>query len=115
MTPLYRALCEAALNEYGVLEPTVSARGVFRDELGDLVQAEDGVALILQALALADAATGATIGCEVVKALAKQTGIEGLETRYEVQCASAHECSNGWWTVDGLHRATRSLASQLEY
>jgi len=64
MTPLYRALCEAALSEYGVLEPSVSTTGVFRDELGDLLQAGDGPALILQALAFADAATGATIGRE---------------------------------------------------
>lgn len=68
MTPLYRALCETALSEYGVLEPSVSARGVFCDELGDLLQADDGPALILQALAFADTATGATIGREVVKA-----------------------------------------------
>ena len=115
MTPLYRALCEAALSEFGVLEPSVSANGVFRDELGDLLQADDGVALILQTLALADAATGAAVGREVVKALAKQTGVEGLEARYEAECASAHDFSNGWWMVDGLHRATRNLASQLEY
>jgi hypothetical protein len=112
VTPLYRALCEAALNEAGVLEPSVSATGVFRDELGDLMQAEDGPALIIQALAFADAATGATIGSEVVKALAKQTGVEGLESRYEVQCSSSHVSSND--LIDALHDAGRFLADQLD-
>ena len=112
MTPLYRALCEAALSECGVLEPSVSATGVFRDELGDLLQADDGVALILQALAFADTATGATIGREVVKSLAKQTGVEGLEARYEVQCSSSHVSSND--LIDALHDAGRFLADQLD-
>jgi hypothetical protein len=107
-------LCEAALNEFGVLEPSVSATGVFRDELGDLLQADDGVALILQALAFADAATGATVGREVVKALAKQSGVEGLELAYEVQRCGSHNLS-GDAVEDALHRATRALASQLEY
>ena len=111
MTPLYRALCEAALNEFGVLEPSVSATGVFRDELGDLLQADDGVALILQALAFADTATGATIGREVVKALAQQTGIEGLEARYEVQCSSSHWLSSDA-VEDALHRVVHAFAVQ---
>lgn len=110
LTPLYRALCEAALSECGVLEPSVSATGCFQDELGDLLQAGDGVALILQALAFADAATGATIGREVVKALAKQLRIEGLEARYEVQCGSSHLASDG--LIDLLHDAARALAAQ---
>jgi hypothetical protein len=111
VTPLYRALCEAALNEFGVLEPSVSATGVFRDELGDLLQADDGVALILQALAFADTATGATIGREVVKALAQQTGIEGLEARYEVQCSSSHWLSSDA-VEDALHRVVHAFAVQ---
>ena len=110
MTPLYRALCEAALSEFGVLEPSVSASGVFRDDLGDLLQADDGVALILQALAFADAATGATIGREVVKTLAEQTGVEGLETRYEVECGDGHVDSDG--LIDLLHDAARALVAQ---
>lgn len=111
MTPLYRALCEAALNEAGVLEPSVSAIGVFRDELGDLMQAEDGPALILQALAFADAATGATIGSEVVKALAKRLRIDGLEARYDVQCSGGHLLSGD--AVEGaLHRAAHAFSAQ---
>jgi hypothetical protein len=111
VTPLYRALCAAALSEYGVLEPSVSATGVFRDELGDLLQADDGVALILQALAFADTATGATIGREVVKTLAKQLRIEGLEARYEVQCAGRHGLSSV--VIEGaLHRAAHGFSAQ---
>lgn len=112
MTPLYRALCEAALSEFGVLEPSVSAAGVFCDELGDLLQADDGPALIIQALAVADAATGATVGREVVKALAKQTGVEGLESRYEVECAGRHSRSDGDLVEDALHRAAHAFSVQ---
>ena len=111
MTPLYRALCEASLSEYGVLEPSVSASGVFRDESGDLLQADDGIPLILQALAFADAATGATIGREVVKALAQQAGVEGLEARYDVECSNRHFSSDD--LIDALHDAGRLLADQL--
>lgn len=111
MTPLYRALCEAALNECGVLEPSVSATGVFCDELGDLLQADDGVALILQAVAFADGATGATIGREVVKALAKQTGVEGLESRYEGQRSGSNKLSRD--VIEGaLHRAAFAFSAQ---
>jgi len=110
MTPLYRALCEAALSQSGVLEPSVSAVGVFRDESGDLLQADDGVALILSALAFADAATGATIGREVVKALAKQLRVDGLEAAYEVQCGSSHDLSDA---VEGaLHRVAHAFSAQ---
>ena len=111
LTPLYRALCMAALLDFGVLEPFVSPTGTFRDEQGDLLQAEDGVALILQALAFADTATGAGIGHEVVKSLAKQLNVEGLEARYHVQCSSSHKSSDG--LIDPLHDAGRFLAAQL--
>ena len=111
MTPLYRALCEAALSECGVLEPSVSAAGVFQDELGDLLQADDGVALILQALAFADGATGATIGREVVKSLAKQTGVQGIEARYEVQRCGGHKLS-GDAVEDALHRVAHAFSAQ---
>lgn len=111
MTPLYRALCEAALSEYGVLSPSVSATGCFRDELGDLLQADDGPALILQALAFADAATGATIGSEVAKTLAKQLRVEGLEARYEVHCRGGHGLS-GDAVEDALHRAAHAFSAQ---
>jgi hypothetical protein len=111
VTPLYRALCEAALNEFGVLEPSVSATGVFSDELGDLLQADDGVALILQALAFADGATGATIGREVVQTLAKQLGIDGLESRYEVQCSGGH-CVSDDAIEDALHRVAHAFSAQ---
>ena len=109
MTPLYRALCEASLRRDGVLEPSVSATGAFCDENGDLLHAEDGVDLILQALAFADAATGAITGRELVKALAKQHGIDALEARYEVQCRGGHEISD---LIDALHDAARAFASQ---
>jgi hypothetical protein len=111
MTPLYRALCAAALSEFGVLEPSVSASGVFSDELGDLLQADDGVALILQSLAFADAATGATIGREVVKALAKQTCVHELESRYEVVRSGGHKLS-GDVVEDALHRVAHAFSSQ---
>lgn len=116
MTPLYRALCEAALWRDGILEPRVSATGDFRDESGelkssDLLQAEDGPALILQALAFADAASGATIGRELVKALAKQLRVEGLESAYEVQCRGCHAGISDD-LIDALHDATRFLAAQ---
>lgn len=110
MTPLYRALCEVSLWRDGVLEPSVSASGHFRDGSSDLFEAEDGVALILQALAFADAATGARLGNEAVKALAKQYGIEGLETRYHVQCAGSHRNSGD--LIELLHDAARASAAQ---
>lgn len=110
LTPLYCALCEADLLQAGVLEPSVSTNGAFRDGSSDLLEAEDGVALALQALAFADAATGASIGREVVKALAKQLRIEGLEARYEVQCGSGHVASDG--LIDLLHDAARALSAQ---
>jgi hypothetical protein len=111
MTPLYRSLCEAALSEYGVLEPRVSAAGRFRDESGDLLQAEDGVALILQSLAFADAATGARIGAELVKSLAKRLRIDGLEARYDVQCSGGHGLSDDA-VEDALHRAAFAFSAQ---
>lgn len=110
LTPLYRALCEAALRRDGVLEPSVSAIGCFRDENGDLLHAEDGVDLILQACAFADTATGAVTGREAVKALAKQYGIERLESRYQVECRRSHGVSAD--LVDALHDAARALAAQ---
>lgn len=111
LTPLYRALCEAALRRDGVLEPAVSVTGCFRDESGDLLQAGDGVALILQALAFADAATGATVGREVCQALAKQHGIDGLKARYEVERGSGHGVISDD-LIDALHDAARALAAQ---
>ena len=111
MTPLYRALCEAALWRDGVLEPSVTATGCFRDESGDLLQADDGVALILQALCFADAATGATVGREVCQALAKQSGIEGLEARYEVERGSGH-VGDSDDLIGALDDARRALAAQ---
>jgi hypothetical protein len=110
MTPVYRALCGAALLRDGVLEPSLSATGAFRDGSSNLLEAPDGVGLALQALAFADAATGVTVGREVVKALAKQTGIEGLEARYEAECSSGHGNSND--LIDALHDAARLLAAQ---
>jgi hypothetical protein len=111
LTPLYRALCVAALRRDGVFEPSVSATGCFRDESGDLLQADDGVALILQALAFADATTGATIGREVVKALAKQCRVERLEARYDVERSSGHAVISDD-VIDALHDAARDLAAQ---
>lgn len=111
MTPLYRALCEASLWEAGVLEPSVSATGVFRDENGDLLNAEDGVALILQSLAFADAATGAVLGREVVKALAKQLAVDGLELAYEVQRCGGHDLSSDA-VEDALHRVAHAFSAQ---
>lgn len=112
MTPLYRALCEAALSEYGVLEPSVSATGTFLDGSGgDLLRAEDGVALVLQSFAFADAVTGASVGHELVQALAKQLRVEGLEARYQVQCRGGHGLS-GDVVEDALHNAARSFAAQ---
>lgn len=111
LTPLYRALCEAALLRDGVLEPRVTATGGFRDESGDLLQADDGVALVIQALAFADAATGATVGREVCQALAKQHGVKGVEAAYDVQRSSGHiENSDG--LIGALDDARRSLAAQ---
>lgn len=111
LTPLYRALCETALRRDGVLEPSVNATGCFRDESGDLLQAGDGVALILQALAFADAATGATVGREVCQALAQQYGVEGIEAAYDVERGSGHAVISGD-LIDALHDAARALSAQ---
>lgn len=110
LTPLYRALCEANLLDYGVLEPSVSLTGEFLDGSSNLLEAADGVALALQALAFADTATGATIGREVVKALAKQVGVKGLKARYQVECSRGHKNSDQ--LIDALHDAGRFLAAQ---
>jgi len=111
LTPLYRALCEAALRRDGVLEPSVTATGDFKDGSSNLLEADDGVALALQALAFADAATGAVLGREVVQALAKQAGIEKLKARYDVECGSAHGVISDD-LIDALHDAARALAAQ---
>lgn len=110
MTPLYRALCEAALRRDGVLEPKVSALGEFRDGSSNLLEAPDGVALALDALAFADAATGARLGHIAVKSLAKQYGIENLESRYQVECSSWHGVSVD--LLDALDDARRALIAQ---
>jgi len=109
--PLYRALCEAILLRDGVLEPSVSATGHFRDGSSNLLEAPDGVALAVQALAFADTVTGARIGHEVVEALTKQLGIQRLKARYDVQCSRAHKNSSD--LIDALHDAARFLAAQL--
>ena len=115
LTPLYRALCAASLWNDGVLEPRVSATGDFRDESGelgssDLFQVAEGPALIIQALAFADAATGTGIGREVCQALAKQHGVSGLEAAYDVQRSGGHGSS--YDLNDALHDAARFLADQ---
>lgn len=111
LPPLYRALCEAALRRDGVLEPSVSATGEFRDGSSNLLEADDGVALALQALAFADAATGAALGREVVQALAEQAGIEKLKARYDIECGGAHGVISDD-LIDALHDAARALAAQ---
>lgn len=111
LTPLFRALCEAALRRDGVLEPSVSAAGDFFDGSSNLLEAADGVALALQALAFADAATGATVGGEVVQALAKHCGIEHLEARYDVECGSGHSVISDD-LIDAVHDAARALSAQ---
>jgi hypothetical protein len=115
LTPLFRALCAASLWNDGVLEPAVSATGDFRDESGELgssnlFEVEGGPALILQALAFADAATGARIGSEVCQALAKQHGVSGLEAAFDVQRSSGH--GDSYDLNDALHDAARFLAAQ---
>src|SRR5437868_5640209 len=96
LTPLYRALLAASLDYDGVLEPSVSADGRFSDKSGgDLLQAEDGLALILCALVRADAAIGATVGRQVLQALAQRVGVEGrADAIYDDLSRDAHVFSN---------------------
>src|SRR5690348_1425740 len=114
LTPLYRALLEASLNHDGVLEPSVSADGRFSDDLGrDLLDAEDGLTLIVAALIRADAAIGASVGKQVVHALAQSVGVEsGVDALYDDLSREGHVRSND--AVETVvHDAIRALASQL--
>jgi len=114
LTPLYRALLEASLNHDGVLEPCVSADGRFSDHSGrDLLDAEDGLTLIVAALIRADAAIGASVGKQVVDALAQSVGVEsGVDALYDDLSREGHICSND--AVETVvHDAIRAFASQL--
>lgn len=113
LTPLYRALLEASLSCDGVLEPCVSAGGRFSDESGgDLLNAEDGLALICQATVRADAAIGTTVGREVLQSLAQSVGVEGLlDARYDDLSREGHAFSNDELGC-ALHDAARAFSSQ---
>jgi hypothetical protein len=111
MTPIYRAVVAAILDESGVLDPVVRADGTFHDSQGDLLHSADGPALIVQALALADAAVNSRLGREVVEALAKDLGIDALEAKYDALGSEGHILSDDW-AADTLIRAARFVASQ---
>jgi len=109
--PLYCALVEQALDEAGVLEPVLTADGRFLESGGrNLLEADDGVRLAVQALAMADAVHGAGIGREVVQRLAKAYRVEGLERAYD-DLRDAHGFDPGW-IVDAFKRAARVLVPQ---
>ena len=113
LTLLYRSLLEASLDFDGVLEPTVSADGHFSDVSGsDLLQAEDGLTLICQALIRADAAIGATVSDEVFQLLADRIGVErGVNALCDDLRREGHIFSND--AVDTVvHDAARALAAQ---
>ena len=113
MTPLYCALLEASLAYDGVLGPSVSADGSFRDGSGcDLLDAQDGLTLILQATLRADAAVGAAVGGEVLQSLAESVGVEGgVDTLYDDLSRVGHVFSND--AVEAvLHDAVTALAAQ---
>lgn len=114
LTPLYRALLEASLFHDGVLEPRVTPGGRFSDESGgDLLDAEDGLTLIVQALIRADAAIGASVGKQVLEALAQSVGVERrVDAIYNDLSREGHVFSNG--AVETVaHDAVRSFAAQL--
>ena len=111
MTPLYRCLVEQALIEAGVLEPTLTATGEFLDGDACLLDAEDGPALAMQAVAMADAATGATFGRELCESLANALTLPRLQVQYERVRGGGHDFSDSWW-VDALHREARAFAAQ---
>lgn len=113
LTPLYRALLEASLFHDGVLEPSVRSEGRFSDESGrDLLEAEDGLTLIVQALIRADAAIGATVGNQVLQSLAQSVGVEGgVDALYDDLSREGHIFSNG--AVETVvHDAARAFSSQ---
>ena len=113
LTQLYRSLLEASLDFDGVLEPSVSTDGQFSDESGgDLLDAEDGLTLICQALIRADAAIGATVGTEVLQSLAQRVGVErGVDALCDELRGEHYTFSND--AVDTVvHDAARALAAQ---
>jgi hypothetical protein len=112
MTPLYRCLVEQALIEAGVLEPTLTTTGEFLDGDAPLLDAEDGPALAIQAVAMADAATGAAFGRELSDALAHALGQPRLNVQYERIRSGEHDFSNSWWADAPLHDAARAVAAQ---
>lgn len=113
LTPLYRALLEASLDYDGVLEPTVSPDGRFSDESGsDLLHAEDGLTLISAALSRADAAIGATVGKQVLEAVAQRLGVEGaVDVLYDDLSREGHIFSNDA-VATVVHDAARAMLSQ---
>lgn len=113
LAPLYRTLLEASLAYDGLLEPTVAPDGRFFDESGgDLLHAEDGLTLIAQALIRADAAIGATVGKEVLQALAQRAGVEGaVDVLYDDLCREGHVFSNDA-VGSVVHDAARAFAAQ---
>lgn len=112
MTPLFRALLVASLDYDGVQGPHVTEDGRFSDESGgDLLHAEDGLTLIAQALVRADAAIGATIGKQVLEAVAQRLGVESaVDVLYDDLSSEVHIFSNAIATV--ANDAARALLSQ---
>ena len=112
LTPLYRALLEASLAYDRLLEPGVSSDAQFTESGCDLLEAEDGLGMILCALVRADAAIGATVGREVLQALAQRLGIEGrADAIYDELSRDAHVFSND--AVETcVHDAARAFTSQ---
>lgn len=93
--PSYRAHVEFALWEEGVLNPLVENDGSItclvqeRDDDGEWIEyradyvSEDTSGIIVNACAMADAASGLTTGCEVVERLSDLYGIEGGKAQFE--------------------------------
>lgn len=114
LTPLYRAFAEQSLSDDGVLEPAVTADGMFLDDGADLLDAPDGPALVIQALAAADAVMGTSVGREVVKTLAQQLGLLTLEGRYDQLWgdAQAHNFTCSEFVIAACERAASLVRSQ---
>ena len=114
LTPFYCALLEASLDYDGLPEPSVSPNGRFTYQSGrELLEDDDGVTLICQALMRADAAICTSMGRQVLQALAESVGVEGsVKVVYDDLCSEGHVFSNN--SVETvLHDAVRAFAIQL--
>lgn len=116
---IYRLHFEHALEECGIKRPEVTEAGDVTGHeyvdstlnLGaklDLLADARFVPVIGDALAIADAVTGATIGHEILHGLADKSGVEGINTRLD-DLRESHRFWNSY-----LWRASDYIARRID-